>query len=102
MNSEDEVKIDTSSHEVQANPSKTGGEVSTRPAKTVRKIADIPEISPWTISKGDLCIAFFNPFHQKLFKADTVGTLDTKYGHYNMIDMIGKQFGALVTTHPLL
>lgn len=64
---------------------------------TSRKIAELPEKLAETISQGDLCIAFFTPFHQKLFTVEGSGVFDTKYGHYNYSDIIGKQFGSMVS-----
>lgn len=61
-----------------------------------RKIAELPEKIQETISEGDLCIAFFTPFHQKLFTVEGSGLFDTKYGHYNYSEMIGKPFGSMV------
>ena len=43
-----------------------------------------------------MCIAFFTPFHQKLFTVEGSGLFDTKYGHYNYSEMIGKPFGSMV------
>lgn len=61
-----------------------------------RKITELPEKLEEKIKEGDLCIAFFTPFHQKLFNVENSGLYDTKYGHYNYAEMIGKPFGSMV------
>jgi tRNA A58 N-methylase Trm61 len=62
-----------------------------------RRLPDLPDQKAAIIKPGDLCIAFFNPFHQKLFQAQSQGMYDSKYGHYRFTDIIGKPYGTMVS-----
>ena len=78
---------------------KPGSALSNKQRTSSRRLPEIPEKQADLIQVGDICVAFFNPFHQKLFDVRASGLFDTKYGHYNYTDMIGKPFGTMVSLY---
>lgn len=61
-----------------------------------KEIPKLPKIETIIMQEGDQVIGYFNPKTQILFNLKSGKRQDTKYGHYDHDEFIGKPFSSKV------